>query len=121
MPACTRASTSLMSWLFFAVRSSSSLVLLISGVVSLRTYFLLAQPRVEAIANASMNVNEVRFIVKRLLLSNLCRLSTWVQVPFRGPACTEQGGCHSPKFTLSSKCPPWNNLQNLSRIVAVTD
>ena len=57
-----------MSRLFFAVRSSYSFVLLISGVVSLRTYFLLAQPRVEAIANASMNVNEVRFIVKGLLL-----------------------------------------------------
>src|SRR6266404_1191519 len=51
-----------MSLEFLAVRSSSSLVLLMSGVVCWRTYFLLEQPIVAASEAASIRVSEMRFI-----------------------------------------------------------
>src|SRR5208337_2963706 len=52
-----------MSRVFFAVRSSNSLTLLIVGVTSLRTYVLVAQPRVSGRMQAtSAAIAENRFI-----------------------------------------------------------
>src|SRR5215831_11535792 len=67
MPAWARASTSLMALVFCAVRSSSSLVLLMSGVVCSLTYFLLVQPTDSATLAASAMTKEARFIVGGLL------------------------------------------------------
>src|SRR3954454_22092634 len=67
MPACARASTSLIALEFWAVRSSSSLVLLIIGVVCSLTYFLLAQPTDAAMLAARTKANEVRFMCGGLL------------------------------------------------------
>src|SRR5947209_9051286 len=44
MPCCARVSVSRMSRLVLAVNSSSSLVLLMTGCASLRTYFFVAHP-----------------------------------------------------------------------------
>src|SRR5207248_7626398 len=56
IPCWARASTSLMSRLFLAVRSSSSLVLLIIGAAWLRTYFLVEQPALKTTTPASTTV-----------------------------------------------------------------
>src|SRR5450432_1763453 len=67
MPDCARESTSLMSLEFLAVRSSNSLVLLISGAVCSRTYFLLEQPTLATMLAATKIISEVRFIFGGLL------------------------------------------------------
>ena len=46
MPCAALSSASLMSWVFFAVISFSSPILLLIGVTWLWTYFLVAQPTV---------------------------------------------------------------------------
>src|SRR5215831_2020369 len=63
MPCCARASTSLMSLLFLAVRSSSSFVLFMRGAVWLRTYFLVEHPALKTTTPASTTVM-ARLIVK---------------------------------------------------------
>src|SRR3954452_12720493 len=78
MPACSRASTSLIALEFWAVRSSSSLVLLMIGVVCSLTYFLLAQPTDATMLATRANANEVRFMCGGLLpLFLLLALKTW--------------------------------------------
>src|SRR3954469_25553622 len=77
MPACARASTSLIALEFWAVRSSSSLVLLMIGVVCSLTYFLLAQPTDATMLATRANANEVRFMCGGLLPLFLLALKTW--------------------------------------------
>src|SRR6266404_9070402 len=62
MPDCERVSTSLIALVFFAVRSSSSLVFSMIGVLCWRTYFLVVQPTLSARLAAIAKTSAVRFI-----------------------------------------------------------
>src|SRR6266404_1293445 len=62
MPDCERVSTSLIALVFFAVRSSSSLVFSMIGVLCWRTYFLVVQPTLIARLAAIAKTSAVRFI-----------------------------------------------------------
>src|SRR5581483_8764081 len=102
MPAWARASTSLIALVFCAVRSSSSLVLLIIGVVCSLTYFLLAQPTDATMLAASASTNEVRFMCLRTPSSNFKNLGR----QFDGFLCLEIGNAGA---TSDQKLKPaWN-------------
>src|ERR1700722_5333569 len=64
MPCCERLSTSRISRVFFAVRSSNSLTLFTVGVTSLRTYFLEAQPTVSSRTIATATAARLKRFIK---------------------------------------------------------
>src|SRR4051794_27659287 len=96
MPRCARASVSLISPLVFAVRSSSSLILLTVGCVVLRMYFFDAHPTVKGSAPTTSGATTKM----RLMGGNLLVSGGHFPLPNPVGACghpplEEQGSCQS--------------------------
>src|SRR5947208_6132574 len=124
MPACARASTSLIALEFWAVRSSSSLVLLMIGVVCSLTYFLLAQPTVATMLATSANANEVRFMYGGLLpllsFSQNLGNSTFIlclepdplgRVKSKSRPVLQTGGLFSQTLSEHERCQPYTTVR----------